>query len=261
MNKDIAIKNIQDRIFTIRNIQVIIDRDLAEFYGVSTKVLNQAIKRNIKRFPPEFRFQLTKEEKNKLVTNCDRLKPLRHSSINSHVFTESGVVMVASVLHTDIAIKMSIKIVNAFVAMRQFFFEKGNIFQRLDNLEYKQLSYQLKTDVKFDKIFKALKESIILIDNFIDETVLQLFSKRKKEVRVKIYTKKIAKTLKLDLKKFNSQHPSINIEEFSDSHDKFLLINNQDLCHIGASLKDLGKKWFAFSKMSNQTKEVLSKLG
>ncbi len=280
-------KEIENRIFTIRSKQVMLDSDLAEMYEVETKVLNQAVKRNILRFPESFRFQLSENEKNQLVTNCDRLKNLRHSSTLPHAFTEQGVAMLSAILRSNTAIKVSIQIINTFVEMRKLVLENATLFQRLDNIEIKQL----ETDQKFEQIFKALeskdmsleqgifyngqvfdayvffartikqaKQSIVLIDNFVDETVLTLLSKRNKTVKASIYTKQITKQLKLDLKKHNEQYPAITVRTFSESHDRFLIIDNKELYHMGASLKDLGKKWFAFSKMDFLVNDVLNKL-
>jgi len=264
-----------------------LDRDLADLYNVEVKRLNEQVKRNIKRFPIEFRFQLNDAEKNELVANCDRFENLKYSSVNPYAFTEQGVSMLSAVLRSETAIKVSIKIINAFVEMRNFISANANIFQRLEKVEIKLV----ESDTKFEQIFKALgnktieqkqgvfyngqifdsyvliskliksaKKSILLIDNYIDETVLNLFSKRRKNVEVKIYTKNITKTLKQDLEKFNSQYEEIKLVKFNDAHGRFLIIDNDTIYHFGASLKDLGKKWFAFSKIENKTIEMLSKL-
>lgn len=275
-NKLITQTIIENRIFTIRDMQVMIDGDLAELYSVETKVLNQSVKRNMSRFPETFRFRLTSNEKNELVTNCDRFKNLKHSSSIPYAFTEQGVAMLSAVLRSETAVKVSIEIMQAFVQMRKIISDHNGIFQRLTGLEYKQI----ETDKKFEIIFDALQQnksepmqgifyngqifdaykfiadiirkaqtSILLIDNYIDDTVLTLFCKRKKNVNVTIYTKIIGKQLVLDLAKFNAQYGPVIIEEFKDAHDRFLVIDDKDLYHIGASLKDLGKKWFAFSKL------------
>ena len=264
-----------------------IDRDLADLYQITTKRLNEQVKRNIGRFPKEFRFQLSDKEKDELVANCDRLKRLKHSSANPYVFTEQGIAMLSSVLHSDVAVKISIEIIKTFVRMRRFLIENAGIFQRLESIERKQID----TDKNLRKIFEALedknlktkqgifyngqifdsyvfvadlvkkaKTSIILLDNYIDESVLQIFSKRKKGVGVIIYTKKITNSLKLDIKKFNEQYEAIVIKEFLDSHDRFLIIDNKEVYHFGASLKDLGKKWFGFSKMDIGIADVIEKL-
>ena len=136
MNKLVKTEHIQNKIFTIRGMQVMLDRDLAELYGVETKVLNQAVKRNIDRFPDDFRFQINDGEKNELVTNCDRLKTLKHSSSNPYAFTEQGVSMLATVLKSKVAVEVSISIIRAFVQMRKFLLSNANILQRLDQIGY-----------------------------------------------------------------------------------------------------------------------------
>jgi len=286
-NQIISIRNIQNLIFTIRGIQTMIDRDLAELYGVEVKRLNEQVKRNIGRFPAEFRFQLDNTEKEELVANCDRFENLKHSSVNPYAFTEQGVAMLSAVLHSETAVKVSIQIMQAFVQMKKFISVNAGIFQRLDKVERKQI----ETDQKFEQVFKALedksikpkqgifydgqvfdayvfvsdliksaKKSILLIDNYIDESVLQLFTKRKKNVSVRIYTKNITKILKQDLEKHNTQHPKIKIEKFTKAHDRFLIIDENTVYHFGASLKDLGKKWFAFSKMDMEAMEMITNL-
>ncbi len=210
MKKDLVnIDNIQSRIFTIRGIQIMIDRDLAELYGVEVKRLNEQVKRNIERFPNSFRFQLTDNEKIELVANCDRFKKLKHSSVNPYAFTEQGVAMLSAVLRSKTAVKVSIQIMQAFVEMKRFIATNAGIFQRLDKVEQKLISH----DENFEKLFKALedknikpnqgifyngqvfdaylliteiiksaKKSIMLIDNYVDETVLAMLDKRQKMV-------------------------------------------------------------------------------
>jgi len=235
-------KQIENYIFSIRNLQVIIDKDLAELYEVETKALNQAVKRNLNRFPDSFRFQLTEIEKNELVTNCDRFKNLKHSSSLPFAFTEQGVAMLSAVLRSNKAVEISIQIMATFVKMRNFISQNAFIFSRLDNIETKQIEHKIESDKKFNKLFDALEsnslqqkqgiffdrqlfdayvfisklikkanKSIVLIDNFVDETVLTLFSKRRKRCKVIIYTEKISEVLKLDLIKHNKQYPPIII--------------------------------------------------
>jgi hypothetical protein len=276
---------IKDKIYTIRGLQVMIDKDLAELYGVSTKRLNEQVKRNKGRFPSRFMFQLSDVEKDELVAKCDRLSSLKHSSTNPYSFTEQGVSMLASVLKSKKAVSISIQIIDAFVVMRKFLTNNAYIFQRLDKVELKQLAY----DKNFDKVFKALethepkqgifydgqifdaykfvsslirsaKKSIVLIDNYVDESILTLFSKRKKDVNVVIYMKNPTKQLNLDVKKFNSQYEPIEVKIFKNSHDRFLIIDKKDIYHFGASLKDLGKKWFAFSRFEKGAVGMLRKL-
>lgn len=288
MNKEINLSQsqIENQIFTIRGLQVMIDRDLAEIYQVEVKRLNEQVKRNIERFPDSFRFQLNDDEKNELVANCDRFETLKHSSSNPYVFTEQGVAMLSAVLRSDTAVKVSIQIINAFVAMRKLLQDNQLLFSRLDKIEFKQL----ETDQKFEKIFKALelnpapqqgifydsqifdawifatdliksaKKFIILIDNYVDETVLTLLSKRKKNVSAEVFTQKISKQFHLDIQKHNAQYDKIEVKEFTKSHDRFLIIDQKEIYLIGASLKDLGKKWFAFSKISLDAEEMIKKL-
>ncbi len=287
MNEITKIENIQNRIFTIRDVQIMIDKDLAELYQVETKVLNQAVKRNIGRFPKMFRFQLNDAEKFELVTNCDRYRKLKHSSVNPYAFTEQGVAMLSAVLRSDIAVKVSIQIIQAFVEMKKFIATNAIIFQRLDNIEKKQII----TDQKFDEVFKALenkslipkqgifyngqifdaytliadiirsaKKHIILIDNYIDDTVFKQFSKRNTAVNVVIYTKTISEMLKLDLQKYNAQYPKIELKKLTTAHDRFLIIDSKTVYHFGASLKDAGKKWFAFSKLDMSANDIIEKL-
>ena len=283
---------IRTKIHTIRGVQVILDNDLAELYEISTKALNQAVKRNIKRFPEDFMFQLTYPEKNKLVTKCYHLKSMKFSYQLPYVFTEQGIACLSGILKSEKAIEVNIQIIRTFVSMRKFISRNAEIFVRLDTVERKQLESQIKIDKNFEKVFEAIEnkgsikkrgvffdgqifdaynfasdlirsteESIILIDNYIDDSVLTLFSKRKDNLRVIIYTKNISKQLKLDLDKYNSQYPQIEIKEFKKSHDRFIIIDNKEVYHIGASLKDLGKKWFAFSKFNKEVFGILNKLG
>ena len=283
----LTLETIENRIFTIRGVQVMIDRDLAEMYQVGTKVLNQSVKRNRERFPAMFHFQLSEKEKLELVTNCDRFESLKHSSVNPYAFTEQGVAMLSAVLRSETAIKVSIWIIEAFVEMRKMVLGNAALFQRLDRIEFKQL----ETGHKFEQVFKALesreqlpekgifydgqvfdawtfisdlirsaKHSLILIDNYVDDTVLNLFTKRNKGVTATIFTKSIGKHLATDLQKHNTQYEPITVKEFTAAHDRFLIIDETELYHLGASLKDLGKKWFAFSKMDAQTPEMLNLL-
>ena len=288
------INNVKERIYTIRGLQVMLDRDLSELYQVSAKRLNEQVKRNIERFPDRFMFQLTESEYSDFLRSQNATLETgkgKHRKYLPYVFTEQGVSMLASVLRSKIAISVSIQIIDAFVSMRKFLTNNANIFERMDKLEIKQIEYQLKTDESFEKVFKAIedknikpnkgifyngqifdaykfvsdlikscKKSIILIDNFIDESVLVLFSKRNKNTDVIIYTNNISDKLKLDLKKFNSQYSSIEIKEFKNSHDRFLILDEKEVYHFGASLKDLGKKWFAFSKFNKEAIIMFQKL-
>lgn len=283
----ISIESIKDRIHNIRGTQIMIDYDLANLYAVKTKRLNEQVKRNKERFPKNFTFQLTKSEKDELVAKCDHLKSLRFSSTMPFAFTEQGVAMLSAVLKSDTAVKVSIQIIEAFVAMRKFLLTNAQLFQRIDRTEQKLLEH----DDKFEKIFDIIQSrdikpekgiffdgqifdahkffsdiirtansSIILIDNYIDDSVLTLLTKRKENVKVAIFTKEVSRQLLLDLKKYSSQYPPIEVKEFKRSHDRFMIIDNKEVYHFGASLKDLGKKWFAFSKFDKEAFTLLNKL-
>ncbi len=293
---------IENRIFTVRGLQVMIDSHLAEMYGVELKVLNQAVKRNIERFPDTFMFQVDQNEwdflrsqfvtleKSKIVkpqystTDDNRGK---HRKYLPYTFTEQGVAMLSAVLKSETAIKVSIKIINTFVEMRKILTNNALIIQRLDKMELKQLD----ADHQFEQIFKALErknsvpekgiffegqifdaylficdilknatESVVLIDNYVDETVLNLLAKRHANVSATIYTQKISPQLQLDVNKHNAQYPAIELKILQNSHDRFLILDRKELYHFGASLKDTGKKWFAFSRMDAFVSEVLEKL-
>lgn len=292
---------IKSRIFTIRGIQVMLDSDLAKLYDVETKVLNQAVKRNIDRFPEKFRFQISVEEhaslRSQFVTleynlleseQISESRKGKHRKYLPYVFTEQGIAMLSAVLKSKVAVNTSILIMDAFVAMRKFINQNAEIFYQINTIERKLTKYKNETNTRIEEVLSALESkqlqpkqgiffngqvfdaykfisdlvrsaerSIILIDNFIDDTVLTLFSKRKKDVRLKIFTKDVTKLLKLDAKKFNKQYPLVEIQEFSDSHDRFLIIDETNVYHIGASLKDLGRKWVFFSKMNIKTAEML----
>jgi phage regulator Rha-like protein len=292
-NKIVNADKLQGLIYTIRGVQVIYDSDLAELYGVEIKRLNEQVKRNRERFPEEFMFQLTDEEFAFLRSQNATLETGRgrHRKYQPYVFTEQGVAMLSAVLRSKTAVKVSIQIIKAFVAMRKFITTNAQIFHRLDVVEQKQLEHKAETDEKFDRIFNAIeskestpkqgiffdgqifdaynfvsdlirraKKSIIIIDNYIDDSVLLLLTKRKKSVTVKIFTKTISKQLALDVKKYNSQYPPVEIKKFKYAHDRFIIIDDKEVFHFGASLKDLGKKWFAFSKLEKDAFRLMERL-
>ena len=281
--------DIENKIVIIRGQQVIIDRDLARFYGVGTKVLNQAVKRNIERFPEEFCFQLNKEEfenwKSQFVTSNSDKMGLRRPP---YAFTEQGVAMLSAVLKSDAAIAASIQIMHAFVFMRRFLQNNSKIFVEIDSIKRHQVESDKRIDELFDKmdrykiedkqgiffqgqIFDAYakfesfiqraEKEIVLIDNYIDLSVLERFSKKQKDVKVTIYTDPKTKLNEQDVQKFNEQYPQLTLKHSSKAHDRFLIIDNNTLYHIGASLKDLGKKCFAFEVLDSVwIKEILKNL-
>jgi hypothetical protein len=280
---------VKNKIFMVRSVQVILDRDLAALYDIETRALKQAVNRNRKRFPNDFMFILTEIEVDFMVSQNVIPSKQHLGGSFPYAFTEQGVANVSSILNNDKAIETNIQIMRAFVAMRKFISNNYELFLRLDNVERKQIEQKIEIDNKFEKVFRIIedksikpnkgiffdgqvfdaykfvsdlirsaKNSIILVDNYIDDSVLTLFSKRNKDVTVKIFTN-ITKQLELDLKKYNSQYPLITIEKFTKSHDRFLIIDNQ-MYHFGASLKDLGKKWFAFSQFDKEAIQLLNNL-
>ena len=269
---------VESRILTIRDIQVILDEDIAKLYGVETRRLNEQVKRNSSRFPEDFMFQLTPEE----------FKILKSQSATSswggrrklpYAFTELGVSMLSSILTSEVAIQANIQIMRAFAAMRRFLVSNAQVFQRLDRIELKQLETDHKIEQIFDKLeehsvvpkqnifydgqifdayefvsklIKSAKKEIVLIDNCVDETVLTMLDKRAPTVKSTIYTKQVSAQFQLDINRHNAQYPPIDVQAFNKAHDRFLIIDDK-VYHIGASLKDLGKKWFAFSLMQDIT--------
>lgn len=281
MSKEIKLintKNISSKIYTIRGMQVMFDRDLAELYAVETGHLNRAVKRNIERFPGDFMYQITIEELNNLKCHFG-ISSWGGTRKQPYVFTEQGVAMLSSVLKSKKAAKVNIAIMRAFIKMRKIMLSHQQILPRVEALEQKvepifkalEANELPKQGIFYDgqifdayvfvsKLIRKAKTSIILIDNYIDETVLTLLAKRKKHVTVLILTQKITRQLQLDIEKQNEQYAPVEVKVFNKSHDRFLIIDSKEIYHIGASLKDLGKKWFAFSKLDSKTVNILDKI-
>ena len=284
--------DIQPLIRIIRGQHVMLDRDLSLLYKVETKRLNEQVKRNIERFPEDFMFQLSKDDveilKSQNATSSwggDRRLP--------YAFTEQGIAMLSSVLKSQTAVDVNIRIMRAFVSMRRFIATNSQLFQRLETIEYHQLEmkqHQEITDKRIDEVFKKLdannppvqgifydgqvfdayrfvsdlmrkaKLSVVLIDNYVDDTVLTLLDKREDGVTATIYTQRISNQFQLDVDRHNTQYPHIEIKQFNKAHDRFLLIDDE-VYHIGASIKDLGKKWFGFTLMRDITAtELINKI-
>lgn len=285
MEKQISIleeNSIRSKIHVIRNQQVMLDRDLAELYLVETKALNQAVKRNIERFPETFMFQLNNTEfenwRSHFVTSNSDKMGLRRPP---YAFTEQGVAMLSAVLKSDTAVKVSIQIMNAFVSMRHFLQNNAEIFVELKTMRQHQIDTDIhlnETDKKVDELFSLMdkyniketqgiffqgqifdayakfesflsdaKKEIILIDNYVDLSILQRLAKKKKGINVTIYTAPKTKLTAQDVQTFNAQYPTLTLNHTTKTHDRFLIIDNSTIYHIGASLKDLGKKCFGFS--------------
>ena len=296
-NQQLPVENkVESLIRVIRGQQVMLDRDLAELYGVETRRLNEQVKRNIERFPEDFMFQLTSNEFDNLksqiaISSWGGVRKLPYA------FTEQGVAMLSGVLKSSTAVEANIRIMRAFVSMRHFMVNNAAIFQRLETIEFNQLesnkvqakilAHQEVQDHRIDEIFRRLdegmykpkqgiffdnqiydaysfvselvksaKQRIILMDNYVDETVLTLLDKRGENVSATIYTQQVSRQFRLDVNRHNSQYPPIEVDVFRRSHDRFLCIDDT-VYHVGASIKDLGKKWFAFSKMEDFKPEEL----
>lgn len=303
-----SVEQIESLILSIRGKQVILDRDLARLYGVETRVLNQAVQRNIERFPEDFMFQLSKEEAESsrsqfvMLNEEDELSRSQFATLNGrghnikhlpYAFTENGIAMLSGVLRSPMAIATNIHIMRAFNAMRHFIGSQAQVFQRMENIEKNVLAlnaHQIDTDRKIEEFFRRLddnsekpekgifydgqifdaysfinerireaKKRIVLIDNYVDDSVLTMLDKRNKGVEAVVYTKNISRQLSLDFEKHNAQYTPIEVEQFDRAHDRFLCIDDT-VYLIGASIKDLGKKWFGFVKLEQPTDELLSKM-
>ena len=284
---EITRPSIEKMIYVIRDKQVMLDSDLAILYQVETGALNRAVKRNISRFPEDFRFQLTKEEYQNLRCQTG-ISSLAQGENNyggrrtlPYVFTEQGISMLASVLHSEVAIKVSIGIMRAFVEMRRFIANNALLFERISNVELKQLEYQKQTDEKLDQIFEYISDheesnqkvffdgqiydafsllidlvasatkSLVLVDNYVDVGTLNILSKKKENVSVTIYTVRKTRLSEKDIETFNQQYPKLEVNYTGVFHDRFLIIDDKKAYHIGASLKDAGKKCFAISLLND----------
>ena len=262
---------IQNMIYSVRGKQVMLDSDLAQLYHVETKVFNQAVKRNINRFPEHFRFQLTESEfKNDSTHGGRRYMP--------YAFTEQGIAMLSAVLKSDIAVDVSIKIMDAFVKMRNFLLSNREMFARLDRVELKQLetdkkleevfnyiatNTEVKQNIFFDgQIYDAFsfivgligkaKKEIVLIDNYVDINTLNILCKKNKGVDITIATAGKGNLSTKDINKFNAQYPKLSVKTTTDFHDRFLIIDSTEVYHIGASIKDAGKKSFGITKIEDK---------
>ena len=284
------LKKLETLIFEVRGCQVILDRDLAALYGVETKALNQAVKRNIERFPEDFMFKLTKDEclRSQIVTlNTTQGK---HMKYMPYAFTENGVAMLSSVLRSSTAIEVNIKIMRIFTSMRRVASVHPNLLSRMETLEFNQLELsraQIEQKNQIEGVMALLEEKhpdiddgifydgqifdayvfvadlvksakcrIVLIDNYVDESTLLILSKRSAGVSAEIRTGRMTRDLQLDVQKHNSQYAPVNVVSVKNIHDRFLIVDDT-VYHIGASLKDLGKKLFAFSRMTIPAQMVL----
>ncbi|MCI8362574.1 MAG: ORF6N domain-containing protein [Clostridia bacterium] len=279
--------NIKNLIYTIRGKQVMLDSDVARLFEYETKDINRNVKNNIDRFPEYYCFQLTENEYEALRCKFFTLKGRgKHRKYLPYVFTEHGITMLAGILKSRVAINVSIKIVDTFVEMRKLILNNGQVFERLTTMEYKMLEHDKKFEEVFDElqrnkneefkqqvffngqiydsysliidIIKTAQKKILIIDNYIDDSILKMLAKKNKSVEVVILTSEKSNITKLDIQKFNKEYATLKVAKTDKFHDRFIAIDNKELYHIGASLKDLGKKCFAISKIEDR--EYLEKI-
>ena len=294
-NNIVMVKNIEidNMIYSVRGKQVMLDSDLAELYHVETRVFNQAVKRNINRFPEHFRFQLTESEfknlRSQFVTSSGSNSAHGGRRYMPYAFTEQGIAMLSAVLKSDIAVDVSIKIMDAFVQMRNFLLSNKEMFARLNRVELRQL----ETDKKLEEVFNYIatntevkqtiffdgqiydafsfiieligkaKKEIVLIDNYVDINTLNILCKKNQSVSVVIVTAGKGSLSSRDITKFNAQYPKLSVKTTIDFHDRFLIIDNAEVYHIGASIKDAGKKSFGITKIEDKDliKSLINKVG
>ena len=281
--------NIQNKIYAIRGFQVMLDSDLAQLYGVETKRINEAVKNNPDKYPDDFYFEATDDELENLRSKIST-SSWGGNRYSPKLFTEQGIYMLATVLKSKVATNITVMIIRTFANMRRLIKSNDFYSHQLKELEKRQLIYEIKSDDKFDKIFNALEnkqlhptngifyngqifdayvfisdlikianESIVLIDNYVDDTTLTLFSKNQ-NIKIQIFTSTISKQLQLDINKYNQQYNNLEVKITKNFHDRFIILDDCDVYHIGASLKDLGNKIFAFSKISIDCNDILKRL-
>ena len=288
-------RDIKSMVYTIRGQQVMLDSDLAMLYQVETGVVNRAVKRNKERFPEDFCFQLTEEEFLRCQIGISKTEGTERRGgrrYMPYVFTELGVSMLSSILRSDVAVFVSIGIMRAFVEMRHFIANNTFLFEKVSSMELKQLEYQKSTDERFDKVFRYIEDhteseqklffdgqiydafslitsiirkaskEIILIDGYADVDTLNILAKKNDGVDLKIYTFASAKLTNKDISNFNSQYPTLTVKKTQVFHDRFIILDGQTAYHIGASIKDAGKKCFGISLLTDpkMVSELLNRL-
>lgn len=272
--------DLKNKIYTIRGVQVMLDSDLAEIYGYETKRFNEQVKNNIERFDEDFRFQLTQDEVDVLRSKFSTTNISTMSRSLPYAFTEQGIYMLMTVLKGELAVKQSKTLIRLFKQMKDFVLTNSQLFAEIDSIKKHLIESDLhhkENDKRIDELFtlmdkykieekqgiffqgqifdayakfesfiQSAKKEIVLIDGYVDLTVLERLAKKKKGVNVLLYTDSKTKITNLDVQKFNAQYPTLTLNFTSRMHDRFLIIDNSVLYHIGASLKDLAKKCFAF---------------
>ncbi len=302
IQNDLTNEDIKNLIYTIRGKQVMLDSDVAMLYNYPTKRINETVNRNKQRFPENFCFQLNQEEyevlryKNGTLNNDTIQENFDNSSLRSqiatlneslgrgkhrkylpYVFTEQGIAMLSGLLKNDIAIQVSINIMNAFVEMRKFLMINGQVFERLTSMEYKLLEHDKKFDEVFNQlqleenikqriffdgqiydaysviidIIKKANKKILIIDNYIDDSILKMLAKKKNNVEVVILTSIKSSIENLDIQKFNKEYPTLKVARTNKFHDRFIVLDDKEMYHLGASIKDLGKKCFGINRIED----------
>ncbi len=281
---NISNEEIKNLIYTIRGKQVMLDSDVARLYHYETKRINETVKRNSERFPIEFCFQLTSQEYEALKSQIATSNIRGGKQKLPYVFTEKGILMLSGLLKNEVAIEVSIKIVEAFVEMRKFLSSNGQLFERLTNVEYRLLEHDKKFDKVFDQlqheenikqkiffegqiydaysliidIIKKANKKILIIDNYIDDSVLKMLTKKNKNVEVVILTSEKSNIQKIDIEKFNKEYSILKVAKTNKFHDRFIVIDTKEMYHLGASIKDLGKKCFGINKIEDM--EIIEKI-
>lgn len=272
--------DLKNKIYTIRGVQVMLDSDLAEIYGYETKRFNEQVKNNIERFDEDFRFQLTQDEVDVLRSKFSTTNISTMSRSLPYAFTEQGIYMLMTVLKGELAVKQSKTLIRLFKQMKDFVLTNSQLFAEIDSIKKHLIESDLhhkENDKRIDELFtlmdkykieekqgiffqgqifdayakfesfiQSAKKEIVLIDGYVDLTVLERLAKKQRGVNVLLYTDSKTKITNLDVQKFNAQYPTLTLNFTSKMHDRFLIIDNSVLYHIGASLKDLAKKCFAF---------------
>ena len=293
IQNELSNEEIKNLIYTIRGKQVMLDSDVAKLYNYETKKLNQAVKRNIGRFPERFCFQLTEEELKIMWSQIVTTSKLEDNKYRSkkylpYVFTEQGIAMLSGILKSEVAVQVSIKIMDAFVEMRKFITINKNLFEKVISIENKMDKKFIEHDKKFDIIFNQLQheesikqriffqgqiydayslivdiikkanKKILIIDNYVDDNILKMLIKKKNNVEVVILTSSKSNIQNIDIQKFNKEYPILKVAKTNKFHDRFIIIDNKEMYHLGSSIKDLGKKCFGINKIED--KEIIEKI-
>ena len=286
IKNEISNEEIKYLIYTIRGKQVMLDSDVAMLYHYETKKINQAVKRNIERFPERFCFQLTEEELEIMWSQIVTTSKLEDNKYRSkkylpYVFTEQGIAMLSGILKSEVAVQVSIKIMDAFVEMRKFMNINKSLFEKVVSIENKMDKKFIEQDKKFDIIFDQLQleenikqriffqgqiydayslivdiikkasKKILIIDNYVDDNILKMLTKKKNDVEVVILTSNKSNIQNIDIQKFNKEYPLLKVAKTNKFHDRFIVIDNKEMYHLGASIKDLGKKCFGINKIED----------